>query len=96
MIPTFNFFKPFPQYFQCDDGFAGNGVFCGEDVDSDGRPVPTLSCGDDECLRDNCPDIPNSGQEDYDIDTYGDICDDDDDNDNLYDIYVSSKYTVCQ
>ena len=76
---------------QCDDGFAGNGQFCGEDSDLDGRPRTTLSCGDDECASDNCPDIPNSGQEDYDIDQLGDICDLDDDNDNLYDIHVSIR-----
>lgn len=31
--------------------------------------------------QDNCPNVPNTGQEDNDDDTKGDSCDDDDDND---------------
>jgi hypothetical protein len=46
------------------------------DSDSDGVPDPT----------DNCPNVPNAGQENNDGDADGDACDDDDDNDGLSDI----------
>ncbi|XP_072046269.1 uncharacterized protein [Amphiura filiformis] len=78
---------------ECDNGFAGNGEVCGEDIDLDGRPLTTLPCSDDECKSDNCPTIPNSGQEDYDVDQIGDICDLDDDNDNLYDTNDNCQFS---
>ncbi|KAJ8963402.1 hypothetical protein NQ318_018881, partial [Aromia moschata] len=59
---------------QCNTGWAGNGLECGADSDLDGVA--------DE--KDNCPDIPNSGQEDYDLDRIGDVCDPDADNDHIY------------
>jgi hypothetical protein len=34
-------------------------------------------------------DTPNSGQEDSDGDTRGDLCDEDDDNDMILDVIVS-------
>lgn len=56
-------------------GWAGDGLFCTTDKDLDGWPDQDLGCADPRCRADNCPDIPNSGQEDADRDGLGDACD---------------------
>ena len=45
----------------CNPGYAGNGVICGSDSDSDGFPDIGLNCNEPSFLMDNCPDFPNSG-----------------------------------
>ena len=54
-----------------DMGSSGCTYVCPEDTDGDGVFDP----------YDNCPNDYNPGQEDFDNDGMGDVCDDDDDND---------------
>ncbi|KAI8515732.1 hypothetical protein Bbelb_065450 [Branchiostoma belcheri] len=70
---------------ECEVGWAGSqdGLTCGLDGDQDGYPDVSLPCNDTKCNGDNCPGIPNSGQENTDEDEMGDACDDDIDNDGF-------------
>uniref|UniRef100_A0A8C9MU64 Thrombospondin 4 n=1 Tax=Serinus canaria TaxID=9135 RepID=A0A8C9MU64_SERCA len=67
----------------CGIGWAGDGYICGKDVDIDGYPNEELSCSAENCRKDNCRFVPNSGQEDADGDGTGDACDDDADGDGI-------------
>ena len=67
----------------CDQGWAGPGTLCGHDTDSDGWPDLALNCTEARCSVDNCIGVPNSGQEDSDMDGEGDSCDKDADNDGV-------------
>jgi len=62
-----------PAIGQADSaGFQlGAGFWYGIDKDGDAIPDPV----------DNCPDAANAGQENFDADAMGDVCDPDDDND---------------
>ncbi|KAK7115738.1 cartilage oligomeric matrix protein-like [Littorina saxatilis] len=68
---------------QCNVGYAGDGKQCHRDTDLDGIPDVELPCPDRRCRKDNCVNIPNSGQEDADGDGIGNACDDDMDNDGI-------------
>ena len=58
----------------------------------DGFPDVQLPCQVKHCKLDNCPSIPNSGQENNDGDNLGDACDVDDDNDNITDFKDNCRF----
>jgi len=67
---------------RCKPGLAGNGFVCDADEDMDGIPDQALNCtGDPRCSKDNCKNIPNTGQEDTDKNGVGDMCEKDADGD---------------
>ncbi|XP_062867158.1 thrombospondin-4-B [Trichomycterus rosablanca] len=68
---------------QCGIGWAGNGYLCGKDTDIDGYPDEKLRCRDPNCKKDNCVLVPNSGQEDADLNGQGDACHPDADGDGI-------------
>ena len=51
--------------------------------DQDGIPDEELDCDSRLCKKDNCKDKPNHDQQDEDKDGFGDICDDDVDDDGI-------------
>ena len=57
---------------------------CGKDTDQDGIADSALNCDEPSCKADNCPKMPNAGQEDADNDGIGDVCENDPDNDGVY------------
>ncbi|XP_030920824.1 thrombospondin-1 isoform X3 [Geospiza fortis] len=75
---------------ECKPGYAGNGIICGEDTDSDliGDQCDNNQDIDEDGHQnnlDNCPYVPNANQADHDKDGKGDACDHDDDNDGIPD-----------
>ncbi|XP_061527718.1 thrombospondin-4a [Phycodurus eques] len=70
----------------CGVGWAGNGYNCGKDTDIDAYPDDNLNCPGNNCNKDNCVFVPNSGQEDADRDGMGDACDEDADSDGIINI----------
>ncbi|KAK2566263.1 Cartilage oligomeric matrix protein [Acropora cervicornis] len=77
----------------CHPGFIGDGYtgcspgdLCtnGSHTCHENAQCTQTGAGRFKCT-DNCPSVPNTGQEDNDGDTDGDACDDDDDNDLLPD-----------
>ncbi|XP_039274396.2 thrombospondin-4-like isoform X2 [Styela clava] len=68
---------------ECNAGYSGNGYVCGLDGDLDGYPNEQMPCNVKNCRQDNCPEVPNSGQEDSDLDGLGDACDSDADDDGI-------------
>lgn len=70
---------------KCKIGWAGDGrQICGTDTDLDGWPDQQLPCSNaSNCNQDNCPTIPNSGQEDTNGNGIGDACESDADGDSI-------------
>ena len=82
------------QHSQCKVGWAGDGKMCAIDSDLDSWPDHSLPCSNVRCSKDNCPRLPNSGQEDADKDGLGDVCDDDADGDGVLNGPVSNCFSL--
>lgn len=67
----------------CDGAFASAVLDDGKGNDASQAPDSDLDGIPD--LADNCPSIPNRGQEDMDLDLLGDVCDADADGDGILD-----------
>nr|XP_054757136.1 thrombospondin-4-like [Lytechinus pictus] len=94
-----HYLRPNHYYCECDEdhAWAGNGLVCGRDLDMDDQMDLKMRCtntSDKNCLSDNCPGYPNSGQEDADGDLTGDICDNDWDNDRIYNEIDNCPYVA--
>ncbi|OWF49028.1 Thrombospondin-4 [Mizuhopecten yessoensis] len=80
----------------CRSEWAGDGIQCGIDSDGDGISDYIIPCSSNSCLADNCRYVANGGQEDSDGDRAGDVCDDDDDNDYIFDTEDNCQYVTNQ
>lgn len=78
------------------DGWPNQNLVCGENQSYHCKKVTDipefsvsanlkLAITKNISFQDNCPNLPNSGQEDFDKDGQGDACDKDDDNDGILD-----------
>lgn len=80
----------FTHTVQSDAARSGLTGFTGTNgrIEFDDFKITTFSDTDNDGIADdidNCPSNANPGQENFDLDTMGDVCDTDDDNDNALD-----------